>query len=144
MSGWDEGAIYYSDQAQSLGDGSGGLGDSSASASATHHSVLLKLKEFIRSFETVSNSFPYRESLQSNPKKLVVDLEHLHAFDSDLPAKLRSSPADYLPLVPILFCRSPSTSYRRFSVMRSRYLFHLLFIYLFVFGFWWYVCVVVV
>ncbi|KAF3452998.1 hypothetical protein FNV43_RR03431 [Rhamnella rubrinervis] len=98
MSGWDEGAIYYSDQAQSLGDGSGGLGDSSASATATHHSVLQKLKEFIRNFETVNNSWPYRESLLSDPKKLIVDLEHLHAFDADLPAKLRSSPADYLPL----------------------------------------------
>lgn len=134
MSGWDEGAIYYSDQAQSLGDGSGGLGDSSASASATHHSVLQKLKEFIRNFETVNNSWPYRESLLSNPKKLIVDLEHLHAFDADLPAKLRSSPADCLPLVRILL-KITSTSYREFSDIRSRYRFYL-FNFCFLCGFW--------
>lgn len=102
MSGWDEGAIYYSDQAQSLGDGSGhgGLGEnSSSSAPATNHSVLQKFKEFIRSFEIEKNVFPYRESLLHNPKFLLVDLEDVHAFDSDLPAKLRSSPADFLPLV---------------------------------------------
>ncbi|KAH7546229.1 hypothetical protein FEM48_Zijuj01G0178300 [Ziziphus jujuba var. spinosa] len=97
MSGWDEGAIYYSDQAQSLGgDGSGGTGDSSASAS--HHSVLQKFKEFLRNFGADKNVFPYRESLKSNSKYLIVDLEDLHAFDADLPAKLRSAPADYLPL----------------------------------------------
>ncbi|KAL5547659.1 hypothetical protein UlMin_002890 [Ulmus minor] len=95
MSGWDEGAIYYSDQAQSLGDGSGGLADQSAS---TNHSILQKFKEFIRSFETDKNVFPYRESLLHNAKHLLVDLEDLHAFDADLPPKLRSSPADYLPL----------------------------------------------
>ncbi|PON81283.1 DNA replication licensing factor Mcm [Trema orientale] len=98
MSGWDEGAVYYSDQAQSLGDGSNGLGDHAAAGSATNHSVLLKFKEFIRSFETDKNVFPYRESLLHNSKFLLVDLEDLHAFDADLPAKLRSSPADLLPL----------------------------------------------
>ncbi|XP_062078304.1 DNA replication licensing factor MCM5 [Humulus lupulus] len=98
MSGWDEGAIYYSDQAQSLGDGSGGLGDHAAGGNATNHSVLLKFKEFIRSFETDKNVFPYRESLLHNSKFLLVDLEDLHSFDSDLPAKLRSAPADFLPL----------------------------------------------
>ncbi|EXB96882.1 DNA replication licensing factor mcm5-A [Morus notabilis] len=101
MSGWDEGAIYYSDQAQSLGDGSGhgGLGEnSSSSAPATNHSVLQKFKEFIRSFEIEKNVFSYSESLLHNPKFLLVDLEDVHAFDSDLPAKLRSSPADFLPL----------------------------------------------
>lgn len=99
MSGWDEGAIYYSDQAQSLGGDNDDLGSNVAAAS--RHSVLQKFKEFIRNFETQSstNVFPYRESLLHNPKHLVVDMEDLGDFDSDLPAKLRSSPADYLPLV---------------------------------------------
>lgn len=97
MSGWDEGAIYYSDQAQSLGGDSGDPG--SNAAAATRHSALQKFKEFIRSFETQKNVFSYRESLLHNPKYLLVDIEDLDAFDADLVAKLRNSPADYLPLV---------------------------------------------
>ncbi|VVA25057.1 PREDICTED: DNA replication licensing factor [Prunus dulcis] len=96
MSGWDEGAIYYSDQAQSLGGDSGDPG--SNAAAATRHSALQKFKEFIRSFETQKNVFSYRESLLHNPKYLLVDIEDLDAFDADLVAKLRNSPADYLPL----------------------------------------------
>ncbi|XP_061990739.1 DNA replication licensing factor MCM5 [Rosa rugosa] len=99
MSGWDEGAVYYSDQAQSLGGDTDDPG-SNVAAAASRHSVLQKFKEFIRNFETQSstNVFPYRESLLHNPKHLVVDMEDLGDFDSDLPAKLRSAPADYLPL----------------------------------------------
>ncbi|KAK9269462.1 hypothetical protein L1049_001237 [Liquidambar formosana] len=95
MSGWDEGAVYYSDQAQFPRGGAGG-GD--PEAAATRHSVLRKFKEFIRGFETGKNVYPYRESLVQNPKHLLVNMEDLHNFDADLPAKLRSSPADYLPL----------------------------------------------
>ncbi|XP_054822131.1 DNA replication licensing factor MCM5 [Prosopis cineraria] len=94
MSGWDEGAVYYSDQAHSWDD----RGGDAPTAAADNHTILQKLKEFIRNFETDKNVFPYRESLVHNPKFLVVDLEDLDAFDSDLPAKLRSNPADYLPL----------------------------------------------
>ncbi|CAO2822530.1 unnamed protein product [Amaranthus hypochondriacus] len=100
MSGWDEGAVYYSDQAQfppgRIGDNT--FNSSDASAASSRHSVLLKFKEFIRNFETSSNVFPYRESLIHNPTSLIVNLEHLVAFDPDLPSLLRSSPADYLPL----------------------------------------------
>ncbi|CAN6699887.1 unnamed protein product [Malus baccata var. baccata] len=96
MSGWDEGAIYYSDQAQSLG-GDGGDAGSNAAA-ATRHSVLQKFKEFIRSFETQKNVFSYRESLLHNAKYLLVDIEDLDSFDADLVAKLRYAPSDYLPL----------------------------------------------
>ncbi|XP_050272148.1 DNA replication licensing factor MCM5 [Quercus robur] len=96
MSGWDEGGVYYSDQAHSWRDGRGGTDDPEAAAS--RHSVLQKLKEFIRGFETDKNVFPYRESLVHNPKSLLVDMEDLDAFDPDLPSKLRSAPADYLPL----------------------------------------------
>lgn len=100
MSGWDEGGIYYSDQAQSLGDGTGIGGRSGdADEKATHHAILRKFKEFIRGFEADKNVFPYRESLLHNPKFLRVDMEDINAFDSDLPAKLRSAPADFLPLV---------------------------------------------
>ncbi|XP_022938156.1 DNA replication licensing factor MCM5 [Cucurbita moschata] len=98
MSGWDEGGIYYSDQAQSLGDGTGFGRSGVVDEKATHHSVLRKFKEFIRGFEVEKNVFPYRESLLHNPKFLRVDMEDVHAFDSDLPAKLRSAPADFLPL----------------------------------------------
>ncbi|OVA12888.1 Mini-chromosome maintenance [Macleaya cordata] len=93
MSGWDEGAVFYSDQAQFPRGG----GDPDQS-SATRHSILRKFKEFIRSFEIEQNVFPYRESLVHNPKFLLVDIEDLNAFDSQLPSLLRSSPSDYLPL----------------------------------------------
>ncbi|KNA03934.1 hypothetical protein SOVF_204460 [Spinacia oleracea] len=93
MSGWDEGAVYYSDQAQFPTGRANGL-----EVGGSRHSVLLKFKEFIRSFETNSNVFPYRESLVHNATSLVVNLEHLDAFDPDLPSLLRSAPADYLPL----------------------------------------------
>ncbi|CAI0542536.1 unnamed protein product [Linum tenue] len=93
MSGWDEGAVYYSDQAQfpeSGADGGGG--------GISRHTILRKLKEFIRNFETDKNVFPYRESLVHNSKSLLVHLEDLLAFDAELPSLLRSSPADNLPL----------------------------------------------
>ncbi|KAI4344243.1 hypothetical protein L6164_011491 [Bauhinia variegata] len=96
MSGWDEGAVYYSDQAHSWDDGTGRGGDTEGTPS--NHTVLQKFKEFIRNFETEKNVFPYRESLVHNPKYLLIDMEDLDAFDADLPAKLRSAPADYLPL----------------------------------------------
>lgn len=101
MSGWDEGAVYYSDQAQFPTGRANGL-----EVGGSRHSVLLKFKEFIRSFETNSNVFPYRESLVHNATSLVVNLEHLDAFDPDLPSLLRSAPADYLPLVSSFFSLS--------------------------------------
>lgn len=97
MSGWDEGAVYYSDQAQFPESGS----DASAAA-PSRHTILQKFKEFIRNFESKSNVFPYRESLVHNPRSLLVHLEDLLAFDAELPSLLRSSPADYLPLVTII------------------------------------------
>lgn len=96
MSGWDEGAVFYSDQAQFPEDGAGGA---TTEAARRRHSVQIKFKEFIRNFEKEKNVFPYRESLIENPKFLLVHLEDLLSFDADLPSLLRSSPADYLPLV---------------------------------------------
>ncbi|GAU11989.1 hypothetical protein TSUD_196130 [Trifolium subterraneum] len=93
MSGWDEGGVYYSDQAHSWDDGRG-----EGEATASNHTILQKFKEFIRNFETGNNVFPYRERLLHNPKFLTVDMEDLDSFDPDLPSKLRSSPADILPL----------------------------------------------
>ncbi|KAJ6355214.1 hypothetical protein OIU77_005743 [Salix suchowensis] len=93
MSGWDEGAVYYSDQAQFPESGS-----DAAAATPSRHTILRKFKEFIRSFEADKNVFPYRESLIDNPKSLLVHLEDLLAFDTELPSLLRSSPSDYLPL----------------------------------------------
>ncbi|KAK2358043.1 Minichromosome maintenance (MCM2/3/5) family protein [Trifolium repens] len=93
MSGWDEGGVYYSDQAHSWDDGRG-----EGEATASNHTILQKFKEFIRNFETGNNVFPYRERLLHNPKFLVVDMEDLDSFDPDLPSKLRSSPSDILPL----------------------------------------------
>ncbi|KAM7267049.1 hypothetical protein ACFE04_009215 [Oxalis oulophora] len=95
MSGWDEGAVFYSDQAQFPESGSDGGVDA---ATASRHSVLRKFKEFIRNFESDKNVFPYRESLVNNHKFLLINLEDLLAFDADLPSLLRSAPADYLPL----------------------------------------------
>ncbi|WCJ29845.1 DNA replication licensing factor MCM5 [Euphorbia peplus] len=92
MSGWDEGAVFYSDQAQFPESGS------DTAAAASRHTILQKLKEFIRNFESKKNVFPYRESLVHNPRSLLVHLEDILSFDSDLPSLLRSSPADYLPL----------------------------------------------
>lgn len=86
--------MFYSDQAQ--------FPEDAAAATETkhrRHSVQIKFKEFIRNFEREKNIFPYRESLIENPKFLLVHLEDLLAFDADLPSLLRSSPADYLPLV---------------------------------------------
>ncbi|KAA3486210.1 DNA replication licensing factor MCM5 [Gossypium australe] len=97
MSGWDEGAVYYSNQAQ-FTEASSEAEAAAASTTASRHSVLLKFKEFIRNFEKEKNVFPYRESLVNNPKFLMVHLEDLLSFDSDLPSLLRSSPSDYLPL----------------------------------------------
>lgn len=102
MSGWDEGAIYYSDQAQfPRGGGNGGSGDPEQAAS--RHTVLRKLKEFIRNFahQNQPNVFPYRESLVQNPRYLLVNLSDLLNYDKDQDLRdlLRKNPADYLPLV---------------------------------------------
>ncbi|KAK4479491.1 hypothetical protein RD792_015005 [Penstemon davidsonii] len=96
MSGWDEGGVYYSDQAQFPHGG----GDSAEQTN--RHAVLQKFKEFIRNFQHEShpNVFPYREALQSNPKYLLLNLADLISYDPDqtLPQLLRQNPADYLPL----------------------------------------------
>lgn len=108
MSGWDEGAVYYSDQPQ--------FPEAGDTATVSPHAVLTKFKEFIRNFEIEQNCFPYREALLDNPKRLVVHLEDLLAFDSDLPSLIRSAPADFLPVVwprfPSLFEYLLFSSYR--------------------------------
>lgn len=97
MSGWDEGGVYYSDQAQFPTVG-GEQGEK-----ANRHEALQKFKEFIRNFQHKSqpNVFPYREALLSNPKYLLVNLADLISYDPDqnLPQFIRQNPADYLPLV---------------------------------------------
>ena len=56
MSGWDEGAVFYSDQAQfPQGD--------PAAADITRHSSLRKFKEFLRGFTDPTGDFPYRYPL---------------------------------------------------------------------------------
>lgn len=99
MSGWDEGGIYYSDQAQFP---RGGGGDSDT---VNRHAVLQRFKEFIRNFQRKShpNVFPYREVLLSNPEYLLVNLADLISYDPDqtLPQFLRQNPAEYLPLVSV-------------------------------------------
>lgn len=102
MSGWDEGAIYYSDQAQfPHGGGSGDAGHGSPSVKS-RHVILQKFKEFIRNFPHKSqpNLFPYREALLENPKFLIINLSDLLSYERDqtLPELLRQNPADYLPL----------------------------------------------
>ncbi|KAK3033202.1 hypothetical protein RJ639_036994 [Escallonia herrerae] len=99
MSGWDEGAIFYSDQAQ-FPRGSSGAGDPEQAAS--RHTVLRKFKEFIRNFARQSqpNVFPYRESLVQNPRHLLIHLADLLNYDKDQDLRdlIRKNPSDYLPL----------------------------------------------
>ncbi|XP_008784797.2 DNA replication licensing factor MCM5 [Phoenix dactylifera] len=92
MSGWDEGAVFYSDQAQFPRGGDPDQG------SLTRHSALRKFKEFIRGFNGDKGDFPYRESLVHNTDHLTVAMEDLDAFDAVLSDKIRKSPAEYLPL----------------------------------------------
>ncbi|TVU27892.1 hypothetical protein EJB05_19393 [Eragrostis curvula] len=94
MSGWDEGAVFYSDQAQFPRGGFGG----DPSADLTRHSALRKFKEFLRGFTGPTGDFPYRESLVHNRDHVTVAIEDLDAFDAELSDKIRKSPADYLPL----------------------------------------------
>ncbi|KAF9589988.1 hypothetical protein IFM89_029725 [Coptis chinensis] len=102
MSGWDEGAVYYSEQ--QFPHGVENNNDISSDSSKTsRHTILRKLKEFIRNYEeeTRPNVFPYRESLLQNPTHLLVHFDHLQSFEShsDLLVPLfQSSPSDYLPL----------------------------------------------
>lgn len=93
MSGWDEGVVYYSDQAQFPQGG----GDPDQGA-LTRHSALRKFKEFIRGYLGEKGDFPYRESLVHNHNSLLVAMEDLHSFDAELSDKIRKLPADYLPL----------------------------------------------
>ncbi|RLN09616.1 DNA replication licensing factor MCM5 [Panicum miliaceum] len=95
MSGWDEGAVFYSDQAQFP---RGGPGGDPAGADLSRHSALRKFKEFLRGFTGPTGDFPYRESLVHNRDHVTVAIEDLDAFDAELSDKIRKSPADYLPL----------------------------------------------
>jgi hypothetical protein len=95
MSGWDEGAVFYSDQAQFPRGGPGG----DPAADLSRHSALRKFKEFLRGFTGPTGDFPYRESLVHNRDHVTVAIEDLDAFDAELSDKIRKSPADYLPLV---------------------------------------------
>ncbi|XP_024528637.1 DNA replication licensing factor MCM5 [Selaginella moellendorffii] len=91
MSGWDEGAVFYSDQAQ--------YPEQDGSPEVTRHSAQRKFKEFFRSYSHPDGSFTYRESLLHNPKSVEVSIEDLHFFDGDLAEKVRNFPTDYLPLL---------------------------------------------
>ncbi|KAL4571399.1 hypothetical protein LXL04_018158 [Taraxacum kok-saghyz] len=97
MSGWDEGAIFYSDQAQ-FPHGAG----ADPEQASNRHTVLRKFKEFIRNFarQNEPNVFPYRESLVQNPKFLLVNMSDLLTYDKDQDLRdlLRKNPSDYLPL----------------------------------------------
>ncbi|PKU64318.1 DNA replication licensing factor MCM5 [Dendrobium catenatum] len=94
MSGWDEGAVFYSDQAQFPRGG----GDPDH-GSLTRHAALRKFKEFIRGFSGEKGEFLYRESLVHNPDHLTIAMEDMNSFDADLADKIRKLPADYLPLL---------------------------------------------
>eukprot|EP00250_Pteridium_aquilinum_P014180 c21827_g1_i1 orf=296-2479(+) len=91
MSGWDEGTVFYSDQARFPG------GDPDQ-GSLTRHTAQRKFKEFIRSYQGIKGDFPYRESLLHNTNYLQVAMEDLDYYDGDLSEKIRRTPADYMPL----------------------------------------------
>ncbi|KAK4774400.1 hypothetical protein SAY86_009335 [Trapa natans] len=90
MSGWDQGRLYYTDQPTVVEYGG-------VAATASPDSVRSLFKEFIRGFKK-NNIFHYRESLLQNPSSLLIDMDDLDGFNSDLTGFLRSSPADYLAL----------------------------------------------
>ncbi|MCO5555411.1 hypothetical protein L7F22_008957 [Adiantum nelumboides] len=91
MAGWDEGTVFYSDQARFPG------GDPDQ-GSLTRHTAQRKFKEFIRSYQGLKGDFPYRESLLHNTNFLQVAMEDLDYYDGDLSEKIRRTPADYMPL----------------------------------------------
>ncbi|MCO5606155.1 hypothetical protein L7F22_060342 [Adiantum nelumboides] len=91
MAGWDEGTVFYSDQARFPG------GDPDQ-GSLTRHAAQRKFKEFIRSYQGLKGDFPYRESLLHNTNFLQVAMEDLDYYDGDLSEKIRRTPADYMPL----------------------------------------------
>jgi hypothetical protein len=70
MSGWDEGAVFYSDQAQFPRGGPGG----DPAADLTRHSALRKFKEFLRGFTGPTGDFPYRYAPITLPLLLPIDL----------------------------------------------------------------------
>jgi len=71
MSGWDEGAVFYSDQAQFPRGGPGG----DPAADLTRHSALRKFKEFLRGFTGPTGDFPYRYAPHHSPTPpLPIDL----------------------------------------------------------------------
>ncbi|KAF5193688.1 Dna helicase [Thalictrum thalictroides] len=88
MSGWDEGAVFYSEQAQFPHGG----GDGEDHSAANRHSILVKMKEMIR-----NPDFHFRERLLQNSKYLCVDMKDLLS-ESQIIDLLRNSPSDYLPL----------------------------------------------
>ncbi|CAA3019204.1 DNA replication licensing factor MCM5 [Olea europaea subsp. europaea] len=89
MSGWDEGEIYYSDQAQ-FPPGGASSGDQANGTS--RHAALQKFKELIRNFQcmTQPNVYPYREALVGDPKCLPINL-------TDLILRLGPNPAPTSP-----------------------------------------------
>ncbi|RAL37740.1 unnamed protein product [Cuscuta campestris] len=100
MSGWDEGAIFYSDKAHYPNGGGSGDADQ---GSKSRHVILQKFKEFIRNFpdRTQPNVFPYRDALLENDSNsLVINFSDVLSYERDqtLPELLRQNPADYLPL----------------------------------------------
>ncbi|KAH7297734.1 hypothetical protein KP509_25G009500 [Ceratopteris richardii] len=91
MAGWDEGTVFYSDQARFPG------GDPDQ-GSLTRHTAQRKFKEFIRSYQGLKGDFPYRESLLHNKNFIQVAMEDLDYYDGDLSEKIRRTPSDYMPL----------------------------------------------
>lgn len=63
-----------------------------------------KFKEFITNYYTSDTSdkqgrFLYREQLIVNKNKLLLDLQHIRAFDSDLAQDVESRPSELLPVI---------------------------------------------
>ncbi|KAK2080399.1 hypothetical protein QBZ16_000252 [Prototheca wickerhamii] len=97
MSGFDEGALYYSDQ-QFIS-----VGRDDERTTLTQQQALTKFGEFIRTFQVdnKSSSFPYADQLARNPTRLRIDLAHLaHPVYGapDLASALMESPGEFLPL----------------------------------------------
>ena len=94
MSGWDAGAITYSNQELVAGD-------APDSTQLTRQSVKHRFREFIRNFRQ-GNNFLYRNQLLQRWRKrdfhMTVDLQDVLSYDSELNDLIQRSPNDYVPL----------------------------------------------
>ncbi|KAK9810367.1 hypothetical protein WJX72_009530 [[Myrmecia] bisecta] len=94
MAGFDEGAVYYTDQ-----------NVTSDRPQFSRGEAQNKFGVFLRSFNSahggIQNTevYKYSDALLKDKKKLRVDLQDVKSWDADLGAQLETNPAEFLPLL---------------------------------------------